>query len=85
MEMPGMILAYFGPETVLPLTSIVAAAVGVVMMFGRNSLRFALMFARRASRFVARGFRGHRPEPRRATIAGQPRSRARRESPTPKA
>ena len=85
MEMPGMIFAYFGPETVLPLTSIVAAAVGVVMMFGRNSLRFALMFARRASRFLAKGFRGRRPEPRRATIGGQPRSRTRRESPTPKA
>jgi hypothetical protein len=84
MEMPGMILAYFGPETVLPLTSIVAAAVGVVMMFGRNSLRFALMFARRASRLVARVFRGRRPEPRRATGAGQPRLRTRHESPTPK-
>ena len=85
MEMPGMIFAYFGPETVLPVTSILAAAVGGVMMFGRTSLRFALMFARRAFRFLARGFRGRRPEPRGATIAGQPRLRTRRESPTPKA
>ena len=85
MEMPGMIFAYFGPETVLPLTSIVAAAVGVVMMFGRNTLRFALMFARRASRALAKGFRGHRPGPKRATIGGQSRSRTRHESPTPKA
>ena len=53
----GMLLAYFGPETVLPLTSIVAAAVGVVMMFGRNSLRLGLMFVRRASRFLTKGFK----------------------------
>jgi hypothetical protein len=37
-----MILAYFGPETFLPLTSIVAAVVGVAMMFGRNTIRFVL-------------------------------------------
>ncbi len=85
MEMPGMIFAYFGPETVLPLTSIVAAAVGVIMMFGRNSFRFALMFVRRAYRFLTRGFRERRLEPRRATIGSQPRSRTRRESPAPKA
>ncbi len=86
MEMPGMILAYFGPETVLPMTSIVAAAVGVVMMFGRNSLRFALMFARRAFRFVAKGSRGRRPEPNRAALLqGRPRPRAHRESQAPKA
>ncbi|MDB5351309.1 MAG: hypothetical protein JWN86_2556 [Planctomycetota bacterium] len=37
-----MILAYFGPETVLPLASVVAAAFGVVMMFGRMSLKILL-------------------------------------------
>ena len=31
-----MIFAYFGPETMMPVASIFAAAVGVVMMFGRN-------------------------------------------------
>lgn len=31
--------AYIGPETMLPLTSVLAGAVGVVMMFGRNVLR----------------------------------------------
>jgi hypothetical protein len=40
MMMPGAIFAYFGPETVLPLTSVVAAVAGVFMMFGRNSVRF---------------------------------------------
>ncbi|WP_169975785.1 hypothetical protein [Tautonia rosea] len=33
------LLAYIGPETVLPLTSVLAGAMGVAMMFGRNVLR----------------------------------------------
>jgi hypothetical protein len=81
MEMPGMIFAYFGPETVLPLTSIVAAALGVVMMFGRNSFRFAMMLGKRAARFVTKG----RTRPGRVTRQGQPHLRTRRESQTPKA
>lgn len=36
-----MLFAYIGPDTILPLTSIVAAVAGFFMMFGRNSLRFA--------------------------------------------
>lgn len=31
-----MLLAYIGPETVLPLTSALAAAGGVLLMFGRR-------------------------------------------------
>ena len=31
-----MLFAYLGPETMMPVASIVAAVVGVVMMFGRN-------------------------------------------------
>ena len=38
-----MLFAYFGPETVLPLASVLATVFGVVMMFGRASFRFALM------------------------------------------
>lgn len=34
-----MIFAYFGPETFLPVTSIIATAIGFFMMFGRRSLR----------------------------------------------
>jgi hypothetical protein len=34
------ILAYLGPETMLPMTSVVAGAAGVLMMFGRSSLRW---------------------------------------------
>lgn len=37
-----MLLAYFGPETVLPLASVLATVFGVIMMFGRASFRFAL-------------------------------------------
>ncbi|WP_165219169.1 hypothetical protein [Aquisphaera insulae] len=33
-----MIIAYAGPETMLPIASVLAGAVGVVMMFGRNVL-----------------------------------------------
>ena len=38
-----VVLAYFGPETVLPVTSIIATVIGVFMMMGRSSLRW--MFA----------------------------------------
>jgi hypothetical protein len=31
-----MILAYIGPDTMLPLASIFAGALGVVLMFGRQ-------------------------------------------------
>jgi len=37
-----VLIAYFGPETVLPLASILATIFGVVMMFGRLSLTFAM-------------------------------------------
>jgi hypothetical protein len=40
MQMSVALFAYLGPETVLPLTSVVAAVAGVVLMFGRNALRF---------------------------------------------
>jgi hypothetical protein len=39
--MPSM-LAYFGPETVLPATSIIATIVGVVLMLGKNSIRWCV-------------------------------------------
>jgi len=34
-----LFLAYFGPETTVPLASVLATVVGVVMMMGRGSLR----------------------------------------------
>ena len=35
-----MNLAYFGPETMMPVVSVIAAALGVVMMFNRNILLY---------------------------------------------
>jgi hypothetical protein len=42
-----MLFAYMGPETMLPVASIVAAAAGVVMMFGRNIVLFGRSLVRR--------------------------------------
>ncbi len=41
-----MLFAYMGPETMLPVASIIAAAVGVLMMFGRNVAMFGRSLAR---------------------------------------
>jgi hypothetical protein len=51
-----MLLAYFGPETVLPLTSLLAGVAGVFLMFGRGIgalARRAARVARPGSRRVA--------------------------------
>lgn len=40
MPLPTGIFAYLGPETVLPMTSVVATVVGVLMMCGRSTFRF---------------------------------------------
>lgn len=42
--MDGMIglVAYLGPETMLPMTSVIAGVVGVVLMVGKQSFRLAL-------------------------------------------
>ena len=36
--MQAPLFAYFGPETILPMTSIVAAIGGFLLMFGKNVL-----------------------------------------------
>jgi|GEM_PF-1605177 len=38
-----VILAYFGPETVLPITSVLATIAGLVMMFGRSLFAMLLL------------------------------------------
>ena len=48
-----MIFAYVGPEVVLPLASVVAAAFGFVMMVGRAPFRLASRWLR-AARSVGR-------------------------------
>lgn len=50
----SVVLAYFGPETVLPVTSIVATVIGVVMMMGRSSLRWTFDAVKRAALFCFR-------------------------------
>jgi ABC-type tungstate transport system substrate-binding protein len=42
-----MVFAYFGPETMMPVASVVCAAVGVAMMFGRNVVYFSRNVVRR--------------------------------------
>jgi hypothetical protein len=42
-----MLFAYFGPETMMPLASIFAAAVGVVLMFGQNVMNVGRGILRR--------------------------------------
>ena len=39
--MSFLLFAYFGPETMLPLTSVVATVVGIFLMFGRTTIRIA--------------------------------------------
>jgi hypothetical protein len=43
----SMVFAYFGPETTMPVASVIAGAVGVVMLFGRNILVFGRGLVRR--------------------------------------
>ncbi len=42
-----MTFAYLGPDTFLPMTSVVAIVVGGLLMMGRNSLRFVATFSRK--------------------------------------
>src|SRR5439155_10436928 len=42
-----MLFAYFGPETMMPVASVIAAVVGVVMMFGHNVVSFGRNLVRR--------------------------------------
>jgi hypothetical protein len=45
-----MLFAYFGPETMMPVASIIAAVTGVVLMFGRSVIAFSRKVARRVWR-----------------------------------
>ncbi|MGD0043772.1 MAG: hypothetical protein ABSE84_25770 [Isosphaeraceae bacterium] len=44
-----MVFAYFGPETVLPVTSILATVAAVVLMFGKSLFRLVAYWVRRAT------------------------------------
>lgn len=49
-----MPFAYIGPETMIPVTSILAAIVGVFLMFSRNLKLAGYTIARRIARFTGR-------------------------------
>jgi hypothetical protein len=42
-----MLFAYIGPETMMPVASVIAAAAGVFMMFGRTVVGFGRGLVRR--------------------------------------
>jgi hypothetical protein len=42
-----MLFAYIGPETMMPVASIIAAVAGVFMMFGRNVMQIGRNMVRR--------------------------------------
>jgi hypothetical protein len=44
-----MVFAYFGPETVMPVTSFLATIAALVLMFGKSMLRLVAYWAGRAS------------------------------------
>lgn len=52
-------MAYFGPETYLPLASIVAGGVGVLLTFWRRFVGFVRHLGGKL--FHRRGGPGHRP------------------------
>ena len=58
--MDGILFAYFGPETTLPLTSLVAAGAGTVMMFGRGLIRLGRRSRRKPVMPSARDSTGKR-------------------------
>jgi hypothetical protein len=67
-----MLFAYIGPETMMPVASIIAAVAGVFMMFGRNVMGFCRGIVRRV-----------RPETRRKPVSTVSRTVATGVSQTP--
>jgi hypothetical protein len=49
MHQLHMVFAYFGPETVMPVTSIVATVAAVILMYGKSLFRLVAGWIRRAS------------------------------------
>jgi hypothetical protein len=64
-----MVFAYLGPETMLPMTSIVAGVVGFVMMFGRNTWYW---LSKTARRLISRSTSAPKPAPRLRRIGTGP-------------
>lgn len=69
MLMTFAVLAYFSPETMLPLSSVIATVVGFALLVQRSTIRFVVglfraAFRRRASSTPSKG-------PHFAPMAGQ--------------
>lgn len=47
-----MFLAYFGPETMMPMTSVLAVVAGVFMMLGRQAFTLIRVAFRKLGRLV---------------------------------
>jgi hypothetical protein len=58
-----IIVAYFSPETMLPVTSIVATIAGIVMMLGRGTIRLMARSAQRKLRRPGRIAGTSKPHP----------------------
>lgn len=54
MHASYLLFAYFSPETLLPVTSIVATIAGIAMMLGRGSIRFIIRCCQRGLRRAVR-------------------------------
>ena len=68
-----MIFAYLGPETMLPMTSVLAGVVGFFMMFGRKMVEVVTSVFRKkaASPAPKTRARGHRPSSSRSMTPSQ--------------
>ncbi|MBX6313455.1 MAG: hypothetical protein IRY99_11145 [Isosphaeraceae bacterium] len=65
MEPTRVLFAYFGPETMLPVSSVLAGAAGVALMFGRNIIHWLAASGRALNRRPGREGRAARSAPRR--------------------
>jgi hypothetical protein len=76
MQDLSVVVAYFGPETVMPMTSVVATIAALCVMFGRSVLRYTLG---QVQTIRSRMPRGHRlPAPHFAVGVRRVRRRVRR-------
>lgn len=75
MSAPKILLAYLSPDSILPLTSIVATIAGAAMLFTRGSIRFLVGCFRAVLRRPRRlaGTRAPHFKSRHTMLAEEPR------------
>jgi hypothetical protein len=66
-----MVFAYFGPETFVPVSSMIAAVVGVGMILGRNTLIFVFKPLKAFGRLLRRKGRAQPTDVKSAGHRGQ--------------